>query len=213
MMKSLTQSNRQQSMKKFLIAPVIYFFSTPVLSHDFLYHTEHNLMSALGEEPYFNVVSEAPIHIDQSKILNLYHKELIKDAKYQLIALPGPSQLRPPGNPNDPNKISIADCDDPTAKMAWGICGGEFHAPSSKAIDDFTKARIAANRKCEELALSGSSVYEKPLIPRFIGPESFVLYNDDFPQGAAPEDHHDGYSLDEGLTFECGFLVSTIAES
>lgn len=67
-------------------------------------------------------------------------------------------------------------------------------------FDPFSMARLAAITTCHEKANASPELYPNGLIPQFIGPSSFVS------AGSASSNHHDNYTLNDGLNFNCVYL-------
>ena len=73
-------------------------------------------------------------------------------------------------------------------------------------FDHFSMARSAAIITCHQLTQQEADLYPSGLIPLYVAPSTFV------EAGSAPTDHHINYNLDQGINFNCGYMVSTTIE-
>jgi len=163
-------------MKKLLGIVVIYLISIAAHGHQFLTETFQQLNVTTNH--IFVPVINLQLNSDQILSLDPQNKPIdyftTRERKLKAV-------------PRDP-KLS---CENQGSRTC-----GQF--------DHFSLARGAAVSACYQLGAAFPDLYPEGLIPRFIGPSSFV------DGDSASADHHLGYLLAEGINFDCGYFIENL---
>jgi hypothetical protein len=159
-------------MKNYLLLLVLCCISTVSKSHQFL--SEVIIAQDPSSNYEFTVVEYFELFQNDIESLNSqeYSVEYTVDRQNNLLAM---------------RKTSEDSCEN----RGYKTCG---------QFDHFSQARSAAIITCYNLLQQSPDIYPSPLIPRFIGPGSFV------ESQSASLEHHLNYTLNQGISFECGYF-------